>query len=321
MPRTRLTRGSARGLVAALVTVLLVGCTAPASGGGSDAASASPPDGLEISIQQGRLDVVAHRLVVRFANDGDEPVTIEEFTVRTPTLASGLIRSEPVELAADDTVAVRLDLPESDCDAEPGPVVVGVRYRSAAGAGEAELDAADPFDTIARVNAADCLAESVAEVAAIVMPAHVRSTGSGADRRAFIDVGVEPAASGDASMRIARVLGTTLLNAEGGVDWPLGIEIAAGDAPFTISLPVRPARCDAHAIADDKRGTILPFEIETTDGRSGRLDVPAADGLKAELYAYYAERCGLEPPSAGASAGDRSSDRRQGVVRGLQHIV
>ena len=99
-------------------------------------------------------------------------------------------------------------------------------------------------------------------------------------------------------MRIDRVYGTTLLNAEDGIDWTLGVDVAAGDPPLVLSLPVRPARCDAHAIADDKRGTILPFDIATGDGRAGRLDVPSAPGLKAELYAYYAERCGLEAPSA-----------------------
>ncbi len=299
MPRARLAPRTAVSAAAAFVAVLLAGCTAPASDDGSDAASRAPLDGLSISIQQGRLDVVAGRLVVRFANEGDEPMTIEEFTVRTPTLAPELERSKPVELGAGDAVAVRLDLPESVCDAEPGPVVVDLRYRSGERSGDAELDAADPFDTVARVNTADCLAESVAEVADIVMPEHVRSTGAGVDRRAFIDVGIAPAASGDESMRIERVFGTTLLNAEEGIDWTLGFDVAPGDAPFTISLPVRPARCDAHAIADDKRGTILPFEIETSDGRSGRLDVPADPGLKAELYAYYGERCGLESPPTG----------------------
>ena len=64
-----------------------------------------------------------------------------------------------------------------------------------------------------------------------------------------------------------------------------------------ISLEVRPARCDAHAIADDKRGTILPFEIRTSDGRAGRLDRSSGDTLKAELYQYYGERCGLAQPA------------------------
>ncbi|WP_448810570.1 hypothetical protein [Agromyces bauzanensis] len=290
MPRARLIRSLA--LVAALAPAgaALVACS-------SAAPAPAVPDGLVVSIKQGRLDVVAGRLVVRFENHGAAPVTIESFAVDTPTLAPGLERSTPVELGADDAVDVRLDLPTSRCDVDPGPVVVDLTVRTADGSRAGRLTADDPFDTVARVNGADCLGESVAAVAALVMPEHLRSTGTGLDRRAFIDVRIEPAAAGDGSMRIERVYGTTLLNAEDGIDWTLGIDVAAGDAPFTISLPVRPARCDAHAIADDKRGTILPFEISTGDGRSGRLDVPASDGLKAELYAYYGERCGLQAPA------------------------
>ena len=300
MPRARLIRSA---VVAALAAAPLafVACAAPA------ATPSEPPEGLSVAVQQGRLDVVAGRLVVRFENSGDEAITVERFTVSTPTLAE-LERTKPFELAAGDAIAIRLDLPPSVCDAEAGPVHVQLDARtgsSEAGSGATtavELTADDPFDTIARVNAADCLAESVADVAAILMPEHLRSTGTGADRRAFVDVAIEPAASlrqaqdgaGDGTMRIERVSGTTLLNAEGGVDWPLGVEVAAGDEPSTISLAVRPARCDAHAIADDKRGTILPFEIATGDGRAGRLDVPAGPGLKAEMYAYYAERCSLD---------------------------
>jgi hypothetical protein len=290
MDRARLTRSLALCVALATAPLAVVACSGPP-------AAPAPPGGLAVAIQQGRLDVVGGRLVVRFENTGEAPVTIDGFTVETPTLGPGLERTKPFELMPDDAIAIRLDLPASICDAEPGPVVVDLTFATAAGHGEGRLTADDPFDTVARVNAADCLGESVAEVAAIRMPMHLRSTGTGAERRAFIDVVIEPAASGDASMRIERVYGTTLLNAEDGIDWTLGTDVAAGDAPFTISLPVRPARCDAHAIADDKRGTILPFEIATSDGRSGRLDVPASDGLKAELYAYYGERCGLEAPA------------------------
>jgi hypothetical protein len=290
MPRADLARSLA--LVAALASapLALAACAAPTE-------SPSLPPGLSVAIQQGRLDVVAGRLVVRFENTGDETVAVERFTVETPTLDGGLERTEPFELAADDAIEIRPDLPPSRCDAEPAPVLVRLDTRTAGEDATGELTADDPFETVARVNAADCLAESVADVAAIVMPEHLRSTGTGADRRAFVDVAIEPAASGDGTMRIARVHGTPLLNAEEGSEWTLGIDVAAGEGPSVISLPVRPARCDAHALADDKRGTILPFEIETDDGRAGRLDVPAGDGLKAELYAYYQERCGFEVPA------------------------
>ena len=290
MPRAHRLRLLAFVAALAAVPPLLVGC-----------ASASPapalPDGLTVSIKQGRLDVPAGRLVVHFENRGATAVTIESFVLDIPTLEPGLERSEPIELDAGDAIDIRLDLPASVCDAEPSPVEVDLTVATADGDREGRLVADDPFDTVARVNAADCLGESVAAVAALVMPEHLRSTGAGPERRAFIDVRVEPVASGGGSMRIERVYGTTLLNAEDGIDWTLGLDVAAGDAPFTISLPVRPARCDAHAIADDKRGTILPFEIATDDGRAGRLDVPSDNGLKAELYAYYGERCGLAVPA------------------------
>ena len=290
MPRTSLIRSLAIGAALATVPTGLVACA------GSPPAPPMP-EGLTATLRQGRLDVIDRRLVVRFENAGDEAVTIEDFTVEIPTFEPGLERSEAVELSAGDAIAIRLDLTASRCDAEEGPVVVDLTYRTPDGRGEGRLPADDPFDTVARVNGSDCLAESVAAVAEIVMPEQLRSTGAGAERRAFIDVEIQPAASGAASMRIERVYGTTLLNAEGGIDWEVGADVSAGDAPFTITLPVRPARCDAHGIADDKRGTILPFEIETSDGRTGRLDVPADDVLKAELYAYYGERCGLTAPS------------------------
>ena len=109
---------------------------------------------------------------------------------------------------------------------------------------------------------------------------------------------VDPAQAGDGTLLLDRVSSTTLLGNETGQDWPLAVDVAAGDAPFTIELAVRPARCDAHALADDKRGTILPFAVETGDGRAGRLDVPSGNALKADLYEYIAERCGLQEPGS-----------------------
>jgi hypothetical protein len=291
MPRARRIRSLA--LIAALATapLLLVACAAPAE-------EAAPlPDGLEVRLQQGRLDVEARRLVVRVENTGGEAVTIDRFELEAPTLATALVREEAFELPPGDALAIRLPLPAAECGEDAAAPVLRVDATTPEGPASGELVPDDPFDTLARVADADCLAESVDAVATVTMPEHLRSTGSGVDRRAVIDVLVTPAASGSGSFVIDRVYGTTLLNAEGGVDWPVGVEISAGDAPQTISLDVRPARCDAHAIADDKRGTILPFEIRTSDGRAGRLDRSSGATLKAELYQYYGERCGLALPA------------------------
>lgn len=295
-------RSSAAVLAAGLLAVL--GTTLAACSTGAQPTDPEPSatpaedvDGLRVEVRQGRLDVPDGVLVVSFANDGDESVTVARAEVRSAALEPGMERTRPFDLGPGDRLDVRMPLTPSVCDARPD-TVVAVELRGGAhgdaGAVPALLVPTDPYDTMARIADRDCLAQSAAAAASIVLPERLRVTGSGADARAVIDVRVEPAASGDASVTIEQVLGTTLIGSESGGAWPVGLEVAAGDAGSSIELPVRPARCDAHAIADDKRGTILPFELETSDGRAGALELASGDALKADLYAYYTERCGLD---------------------------
>jgi hypothetical protein len=296
-PRARPSRIALRCLlVGALAAGALAACSSPEGADGADGgdgANGALPDDLSVRVQQGRLDVPQGRLVLHFENAGD-PLTVTSLAVRSPALEPGMERDEPFELGADDAIDIRLDLTGSVCDGDPAAVGVEVRLTTADGATrEGTLEPADPFATMARIADADCLAESVAAVAAIELPERLRTTGSGTGQRAWIDVVVAPAASGDGTLAIDGVSATTLIGNEDGQDWPLDIEVAAGDEPIEVALAVRPARCDAHALADDKRGTILPFTVATGDGRAGRLELASGAALKADLYAYYAERCGL----------------------------
>ncbi|MBM7505305.1 hypothetical protein ACFPER_17605 [Agromyces aurantiacus] len=295
MPRAdRPRRELAAALLAAAVATGLGAC---APGAPAETDDADLPEGLTVAVQQGRLDAPQGRLVLHFENTGD-PLTVTALEVRSPALEPGMRRDEPFELGADDALDIRLDLTGTVCDGDPAGIEIAVDVQSADGAEPSGvLVPEDPFGTMARIADADCLAESAAAVAAISMPERLRSEGSGEARRAWIDVRVEPVATGGGTMHLDGVSATTLLGNEEGLDWPLDLDVAAGDAPFTIALAVKPARCDAHALADDKRGTILPFTIATGDGREGRLDRPSGNALKADLYAYYAERCGLQQPA------------------------
>ncbi|GGI48558.1 hypothetical protein BCL57_003263 [Agromyces flavus] len=289
-------------LAAALATLAIAAGTALAAcapvDAGADAGDSALPEGLAVSVQQGRLDVPKGRLVVHFENSGD-PITVTALEVRSPALEPGMDRDEPFELSADDAIDIRLDLTPTVCDGDPTAVEIALDVRTADGVTHSGvLVPDDPFGTMTRIADAACLAESVAAVAKITMPERLRSEGTGADRRAWIDVRIDPAAEGDGTLSLEGVSSTTLLGNEAGQDWPLGFDVAPGDAPFTIELAARPARCDAHALADDKRGTILPFTVSTGDGREGRFDVPSGDALKADLYAYIAERCGLQAPGS-----------------------
>ncbi|MFF2387341.1 hypothetical protein [Agromyces sp. NPDC058104] len=272
------------------------------------------PEGLSAGVQQGRLDVEARRIVVHLENAGPTPVSIGRVDLDVPALGAVLEYTDVVELSADDAIDLRLELPPPGCasDEDAGDAdAAGESAGESAGDGApfvrlkgrvegaardfvGELAPDDPFDTLPRIVAGDCLESSVGEVATISMPEHLRVEGAGAAQRAWIDVAVDPVDSGNGSLEVSLVRGSTLLGNEAGTDWPLELDVGPGDAPSVVPLAVRPARCDPHVLADDKRGTILAFVVATGDGRSGMIDRASSDALKAELYDYVTERCELQ---------------------------
>jgi hypothetical protein len=58
-----------------------------------------------------------------------------------------------------------------------------------------------------------------------------------------------------------------------------------------VPITVRPARCDAHAVAEDKVGTLIPLTLNAA-GQSGVVKVPASATLRAAIYAFVARACG-----------------------------
>ncbi|WP_395242668.1 hypothetical protein ACGGZK_10790 [Agromyces sp. MMS24-K17] len=288
--RGRLTTAGAIGCLALTTCLALTACAA----GGGDAEPTDPAglDGITATVGQGRVDVSSGRIFVLVANGRDEPVTVESVAVHTDGYEPGIGKEKPTVFPAGREIAIRLEPTAAVCDAPVAPITVELDVTSEAGTAHGVLEADDPYGALQRLQDQACLAESVAAVALVELPDHLRSTGSGADRRAVIDVQVTPV-GGDGTFHVAGVRGTTLINAEGGFNWELDVDVAGTDAPSVIELPVRPGRCDAHAVAEDKIGTILPFQVTTGDGREGQLGIPANDTLRAELYAYYSERCGL----------------------------
>lgn len=54
----------------------------------------------------------------------------------------------------------------------------------------------------------------------------------------------------------------------------------AGPDPADLTLTVVPGRCDAHAIAEDKQGTLFPVLV-SLDGEEGLVTVAAPDEVRA----------------------------------------
>ncbi|WP_394552558.1 hypothetical protein ACDF64_17165 [Agromyces sp. MMS24-JH15] len=289
MPRPRASHPAIA--VAALLAALLAGCAPTASP--SEPVDPAGLADITVSVGQGRVDVAGGRIFVLVENGRDEPITVRSLKVRTAGFEPGIADDDPTDFPAGRAIAIRLAPTDAICDAAPDPITVELDVVSEAGSARGELPADDAYGALARIHDQACLGEAVAGIAAITLPDHLRSTGSGADRRAVIDVAIAPAGSGAGSFRIDLVSGTTLIQAEGAHDWVLDLDVAADDPPSTLELAVAPNRCDAHAVAEDKVGSILPFDVTTSDGLSGTVPFAASTTLRSELYAYYAERCGL----------------------------
>ncbi|WP_350349502.1 hypothetical protein ABIQ69_06185 [Agromyces sp. G08B096] len=290
MPRRRAvtrTRCLAASVVVAAVSVT-AGCAVAAEPDGA------VPGEITASVLQSRQDVVDGRLVVQVDNGADTTLVIDRLTVASAGLEDELELQGPKRVPPGRSVAYRMDLPGPTCDevvADPPSIVIEAQLGDASVAGR--VPATDPYDTIARVQHTGCLAAAVEEIVAITPPERLRSTGSGTERRAVLDLAVAPVAGAEGSVEVHQVLGTTLLSAEGGLDWPVTATIEGGGSASTIELPVRPARCDPHAGAEDKRGTIIPIEVTTSDGWSGLYEVRSGPALKQDLFDYFTERCGL----------------------------
>jgi hypothetical protein len=273
------------GLIAAGVLVL-AGCGVAAQ------APEALPEGVTASVLQSRSDVVDGRLVVQVDNGTDGDVTIDRLDVSAPGLEDGMVLDGPKQVSATKSIQLRLDLAPARCDGDAGPATIGLELTTATGPATGTVIADDPYETLARLQESGCLAESVEQIATFSLPERLRTEGEGEATRAWIDLAVEPT-GGEGSLSIAQILGTTLLSAEDGLNWPFTADIAADDPPSTIELPVRPARCDQHAGAEDKRGTIIPLEITTSDGWSGLYELRSGAALKDDFFAYFTERCGL----------------------------
>lgn len=264
----------------------LTGCGAPAE------APAALPEAVTASVLQSRSDVVDGRLVVQVDNGSESDLTIDRLDVSAPGLEDGMALDGPKQVSAGKSVQLRLDLVPVRCDADAGPATIGLELTTATGPATGTVTADDPYETLQRLQETGCLAQSVERIAAFTLPDRLRTEGEGEAVRAWIDIAVAPTGD-EGSLSIAQILGTTLLSAEGGLNWTYTAEVAATDPPSTIELPVRPARCDQHAGAEDKRGTIIPLEITTSEGWSGLYELRSGQQLKDDLFAYFTARCGL----------------------------
>lgn len=268
-------------LVSAL---LLAGC----------ATTPAVPSGITTSVFETRFDAALGQVQLRVTNDSADSVTIVSAALvsgrypdatpfdRGQSVPAGSARDLPVKLGTPACSATETD--------DRARVVVALENGRTA----ETLLPLDGDDILAAAQERDCRIEAVATHAEVRPPsALVWTPGAAAAAVLVFDV-IPTGAPGSLTIRSANP--TTLLglvDASGARATPLPIDVVveADSTPSTFEVRIVPARCDAHAIAEDKQGTRIPFDIVTSEGAEGQVRIAVPDAVRTAIYDYVTDYC------------------------------
>lgn len=275
-------------------------CTEPPEGTGistTTAASAprqpGPGSGSRISaiIDQFRDTYASHVVQIQVSNNGPSPVIVTAAALRT-SLFSGTVAwsSSPdgTEVPAGQTKSLPAQLASPVCEQSGNPSPDRpVLLLTLSGQAAEEIAADDPHGVLARNNAELCLAEEVAQVVHLELSPELRPNPS--TDKAVLQLRCVPQGT-NGSVIIDSIQGTTLIAEDTDYPWPRSLMLGGGGAAGTVDLSIRPRRCDPHAVAEDKVGTLLPLNV-TAGGRTGVIKLPAPPPLRAAIQDFVISAC------------------------------
>jgi len=296
--RAATARAAATAAIAAMIAVVLAlaGC-APSEAEPATVVPGGFPDGVTAELQQLRSDVAARQAQVFVTNGTDEHLVIGDLDVTDPRLAgpgSRLVARDS-RIGPGATAGIRIQLPPVVCenDLEAGTLLrptLTVAYTLGDASGSASIPIEDPLGFVSPLHERECRFESLSEVAAVAFTAFVPSP---AGEPAALELTVTPTGAGAATISDIR---TTNLLTFAGAERSTGalpLALAVGDTdPIVVELPLVPLRCDAHAVQEDKRGTIFEVGVVAA-GEPGGIELAASDELRGRILTWVADWCGF----------------------------
>ncbi|MFC0645243.1 hypothetical protein [Cellulomonas phragmiteti] len=250
---------------------------------------------LEVEVAQARTDRVARVVELQVRNTGPVDVTVTRARLTSDVVAG--VSAAGREVPAGRMRRLRVPLGAAVCaggtDVDPrARVELDVSTADGAG-GTVVVTPTDETDDLRRIHGEDCAAAAVGAGLRVAL----------ADDLAVREVDGVPVADvtlvleavpGGPHVRLVSVRATTLLRPWGGTgQWAVDVGSAALPPDGRLVLPTVPARCDLHAIAEDKRGTVLGVQAVVDGAEQPLFHVAASDALRGALHAYVLAACGL----------------------------
>jgi hypothetical protein len=286
-------------VAAALAAVIpaLAACTS----GPQKSPEPAQPVPVTVEVNQSRDQYGKQAIQLLLTNVSDGPLNVAAARLTTPLFERDILWKPAgggLELPPNQPKSLPARLPAPVCRNQSGAEqpVAHVKYSGPGDAGlrEAAPAAVDPFGVLERNNTELCLAADAAAVASIVLDRRLEIAPDG--RTAVVRLVITPKKTGGAGiaegipMTIGSIDGTTLIAAASDAPWPRDVRIVQGTGRAELTLRIRPARCDPHAVAEDKVGTLLPLHV-SVGGRQGLLKIAASAALRAQIYDFVAAAC------------------------------
>jgi hypothetical protein len=285
-------------VIASCVAVVLTvsGCTAVGSPVPPTTRAASAED-LVIEFRQNRDQVASDAAIVRVGNGGDHDITIVGLELAGSAFTAPTVRDRSSTIRAGQTTDLAVELPPIDCDAGDGDAQVDLQLRLDDGAVLTASDLSDPTDALQRIRASTCTVAAVQRIAEVAAAPGIRLEGAGATTVAVLTITAVPTGA-PGRLELVALRSTVLLRpapTDGGgdppQDWPLSLTVDAASGPQSIELRIVPTRCDPHALAEDKVGTLFPLVVRIDDGPEAAMTLPLDAGTAEALKDAVRARC------------------------------
>ncbi|MBX9471213.1 hypothetical protein [Microcella sp.] len=260
-----------------------------------DAPSSLDEVSATAEVYRTRSDPARGGLQLSVSNTGTTPLTVLHAVLDSPALAEAIERDRTTVIPPGATRDLALLLPPPRCDGGPTlpEAVLTVALASGATA-ELRLPTTDRIGQWVDWHERACFAEA----AAAQVDLEVRRAPA-LDDPAAGTIGAELVATARVSgVRLVAIADTVLFGLRTGPTDSGRVSTLALDrvltAAETMTVPIwlAAARCDPHAVAEDKQGTLFTVHLDL-DGETGTTTVIAADETRAALYDAIAETCGF----------------------------
>ncbi|AXT84977.1 hypothetical protein C6I20_07110 [Aeromicrobium sp. A1-2] len=253
------------------------------------------PDGVVVHIDQSRVERKGRIVFLRVENNTSRDFTIHQYVLSSP-------RFETVRWSGEEEVGASYDadleftMPTGRCGTSID-ATVRFTYR-VAGGGATGVDGAD------RRPIWQCRGPCGPRLRALDpgggRPDRRRRPGG---LRQGQHVGAAAARHDDTDgtkgrrddVRFTGFGSTVLFRQAPGSAADVDVRLGPGDPPAGLVMTVVPARCDPHALAEDKVGRLFPVTVKADDvGAGASFFLPLNRSQQTAFFDYFRSRCGLD---------------------------